>query len=237
MLDNALKHNQAFLDQIIEFINYAEDNDPNYTPNPQTTRNNRSKIKTTLKQFYREWCADSTERLDYKSIADKCKEYLSEEDLILVPGCGLGRLVFELVQAGFGAEGNELTYFMLFGSNFIINCSEKREQFTIYPFAGCGSYYYNEEDSFRSVTVPDIAPTEEIKGEPEFNITGGEFTFVYTKKPEHFQGVATCFFLDTANNVFEYVNTIWTTLKTDGIWVNFGPLLFHYKEMLGEVSI
>jgi ribosomal protein S8 len=28
-----------------------------------------------------------------------------------------------------------------------------------------------------------------------------------------------------------------TTLKKGGIWVNFGPLLFHYKEMLGEVSI
>ncbi len=33
------------------------------------------------------------------------------------------------------------------------------------------------------------------------------------------------------------MNTIWTTLKADGVWVNFGPLLFHYKEMLGEVSI
>ncbi len=72
---------------------------------------------------------------------------------------------------------------MLFGSNFIINCSERKEQFTIYPFAGSGSYYYNEEDSFRSVTVPDLAPTQEIKGEPEFNITGGEFTFVYSRRP------------------------------------------------------
>jgi carnosine N-methyltransferase len=33
------------------------------------------------------------------------------------------------------------------------------------------------------------------------------------------------------------VDTIWTTLKAEGIWVNFGPLLFHYKEMMGEVSI
>jgi carnosine N-methyltransferase len=49
--------------------------------------------------------------------------------------------------------------------------------------------------------------------------------------------VASCFFLDTANNIFDYVNTIWTTLKPNGIWINFGPLLFHYKEMLGEVSI
>jgi carnosine N-methyltransferase len=126
---------------------------------------------------------------------------------------------------------------MLFASNFIINCSERRQQFTIFPFVGSANYYYNEEDAYRSVTIPDLAPAEEIKGEPEFNITGGEFTFVYSKRPEYFEGVATCFFLDTANNIFDYVNTIWTTLKKGGIWVNFGPLLFHYKEMLGEVSI
>jgi hypothetical protein len=47
---------------------------------------------------------------------------------------------------------------MLFGSNFIINCSEKRDQFTIYPFVSSLAYYYNEEDAFRSVTVPDLAP-------------------------------------------------------------------------------
>jgi len=56
----------------------------------------------------------------------KCQKYLKEKDLILVPGCGLGRLVFEIVMAGFGAEGNELTYFMLFGSNFVINCVENK---------------------------------------------------------------------------------------------------------------
>ena len=55
-------------------------------------------------------------------MVDKIKKYLKKGDNVLVPGCGLGRLVFELVMAGFGAEGNEVTYFMLFGSNFIINC-------------------------------------------------------------------------------------------------------------------
>jgi carnosine N-methyltransferase len=55
----------------------------------------------------------------------------------------MGRLVFDLVMLGFGAEGNEITYFMLFGSNFIINCSERRQQFTIYPFVHSTAYYYN----------------------------------------------------------------------------------------------
>ena len=51
----------------------------------------------------------------------QCRQYLAPGAKILVPGCGLGRLVYELVRVGFGAEGNEVTYFMLFGSNFIIN--------------------------------------------------------------------------------------------------------------------
>lgn len=88
-------------------------------------------------------------------MAEKCVQYLKKGDRVLVPGCGMGRLVFDLVMSGFGAEGNELTYFMLFGSNFIINCSEKNNQFTIYPFIHSSAYYYNEEDMFRSVTIPD----------------------------------------------------------------------------------
>jgi carnosine N-methyltransferase len=87
------------------------------------------------------------------------------------------------VRAGFGAEGNELTYFMLFGSNFIINCTDRKQQFTLFPFVSSNAYYYNEEDAYRSVTIPDLAPSEEITGEAEFNITGGEFTFVYSKRP------------------------------------------------------
>lgn len=149
----------------------------------------------------------------------------------------MGRLVFDLVMAGFGAQGNQLTYFMLFGSNFIINVSEKKSQFTIYPFIHSTAYYYNEEDMFRSVTIPDEVPSQELQGEPDFSIVGGEFTFLYNQQPDTFSGVASCFFLDTANNIFEYVDTIWTTLKPEGIWVNFGPLLFHYKEMLNQVSI
>lgn len=53
---------------------------------------------------------------------------------------------------------------MLFGSNFLINCTEKKNQFTIYPFIHTMAYYYNEEDVFRSITVPETAPIEEIVG-------------------------------------------------------------------------
>lgn len=38
----------------------------------------------------------------------------------------------------------------------------------------------------------------------------------------------TCFFIDTANNVLDYVDTIKKTLKKGGVWLNIGPLLYHY---------
>lgn len=41
--------------------------------------------------------------------------------------------------------------------------------------------------------------------------------------------IATCFFIDTAHNVIDYIDTIWKILKPGGIWINVGkcdqPLL------------
>ena len=37
--------------------------------------------------------------------------------------------------------------------------------------------------------------------------------------------VATCFFIDTAHNVIEYVERMWKILKPGGVWINFGSLL------------
>lgn len=33
------------------------------------------------------------------------------------------------------------------------------------------------------------------------------------------------------------MDTIFNTLKADGIWVNLGPLLYHYKDMLDQISV
>jgi acetolactate synthase regulatory subunit len=49
--------------------------------------------------------------------------------------------------------------------------------------------------------------------------------------------VATCFFIDTANNIIDYIETIYKILKPGGIWINLGPLLYHYADMPGEISI
>ena len=71
----------------------------------------------------------------------------------------------------------------------------------------------------------------------------GEFVEVYNNKPNEvsnwikFDSVVTCFFLDTARNILDYIETIFTTLKDRGVWVNFGPLLYHWADVNDEYSI
>jgi len=43
--------------------------------------------------------------------------------------------------------------------------------------------------------------------------------------------------MDTAKNIIEYIETIWNILKSGGVWINYGPLLYHWAEMEGEMSI
>jgi hypothetical protein len=40
---------------------------------------------------------------------------------VLVPGAGLGRIVYEIVRAGYQVEGNELEFSMLMASNLALN--------------------------------------------------------------------------------------------------------------------
>ena len=51
------------------------------------------------------------------------KEFGENRDKIkvLVPGCGLGRLVWECFNNGFDVEGNEFSLYMLIVSAFILN--------------------------------------------------------------------------------------------------------------------
>jgi len=40
--------------------------------------------------------------------------------------------------------------------------------------------------------------------------------------------VLTQFFIDTAANVIEYLECIWEMLRPGGVWINLGPLLYHW---------
>lgn len=71
-------------------------------------------------------------------------------------------------------------------------------------------------------------------------LTQFQFVEVYTKEQEReaWDAVATCFFIDTAHNFTRYLEVINQILPIDGIWINVGPLLWHYEGAShGENSI
>ena len=43
-----------------------------------------------------------------------------------------------------------------------------------------------------------------------------------------FDAIVTMFFIDTSTNVIEYLKAIEHSLKKNGVWINFGHLLWHY---------
>lgn len=57
--------------------------------------------------------------------------------------------------------------------------------------------------------------------------TSNEFRKDNAKK---FNVITTCFFLDTSSNILDTLNTIKHSLKDDGYWINFGPLLWHFED-------
>lgn len=57
----------------------------------------------------------------------------------------------------------------------------------------------------------------------------GEFQQIFTQRhhANQYDGVVTCFFLDTADHILEYVLIIKHVLRHGGVWINAGPLHYH----------
>lgn len=130
----------------------------------KATPSDLEKARSTLRQFFRDWSAEgATEReACYGPIIralKKEREARSGSKLrVLVPGAGLGRLVFDLCCAGFDTEGNEISYHQLIASSYILNHSPGATAHTLYPWVHSFSNHKSRANHLRSVKVPDIHP-------------------------------------------------------------------------------
>ncbi|XP_062873897.1 carnosine N-methyltransferase isoform X2 [Trichomycterus rosablanca] len=201
------------------------------------------KLKSTIKQFVRDWSDTGRAERDscYRPIVEEIQRRFPPETCdaaevrILVPGAGLGRLAWEIAHLGYSCQGNEWSFFMLFCSHFVLNRCEQTNDLTLYPWIHQFSNNKLSADQTRAVTFPDVDP-QDLPPDSDFSMTAGDFLEVYTD-PDTWDCVATCFFIDTAHNVLEYVETIWNILKPGGVWINLGPLLYHFENMANELSI
>jgi len=85
------------------------------------------------------------------------------------------------------------------------------------------------------VNFPDCSFYEQDE-QLEFSMAAGNFLEIY-KKAANWDSIVTCYFIDTAHSVIDYIQKVWDILKPGGYWINFGPLLYHYRNMPGAKSI
>ncbi|EGX91483.1 N2227-like protein [Cordyceps militaris CM01] len=200
------------------------------------------KARSTIRQFYRDWTADGARERGasygpiMKALAEEKSKTASDTPYkVLVPGAGLGRLVFDLCHAGFEAEGNEISYHQLIASSFILNECQGPEQFTIYPWVHTFSNHLTRESHLRGYKVPDVHPATALAAAgPDrgvMTMCASDFLCLYgdDEHKEQYDSVACSFFLDTAPNLIRYLEVIKHCLRPGGVLVNVGPLLWHFE--------
>ncbi|CAI9112569.1 OLC1v1013038C1 [Oldenlandia corymbosa var. corymbosa] len=200
------------------------------------------KVRCIIRNIVRDWAAEGEKERDqcYKPILEALHNlfpHRNEESppCCLVPGAGLGRLALEISRIGFICQGNEFSYYMMICSSFILNHTQTSEEWTIYPWIHSNSNSLSDSDQFRPISIPDVHPASAGTTEG-FSMCGGDFVEVYSDPSQigAWDSVVTCFFLDTAHNIVEYIEIISRILKEGAVWINLGPLLYHFADTYGQ---
>ena len=229
-LEDAMALNQYFLTEITN--NYWPDESYTKTFNQKDLDDQSYNEYQTLNYavfmyITRDWTAERKKEreIHYNPIIEMVKKYVPPNSKILIPGAALLRLGYELAKIGYNIDANEYNFMNVILCDYIFNYS-KINQFSFQPLIRSFSNYLTEEAVFRKYYFPDESINLEGKG--KIFLEAGDFTKLYNDRPNTYDCVITCFFIDTAKNVMEYIEIIEKVLKKGGIWINFGPLSYHW---------
>jgi len=74
---------------------------------------------------------------------------------------------------------------MLLASNFILNKTQRINQFKIYPYIHSFSNIVKSSDVLTEATIPDVNPSEIPRG-TDFSMVAGDFIEVYGMEEENY---------------------------------------------------
>ncbi|XP_043278824.1 carnosine N-methyltransferase [Venturia canescens] len=213
------------------------------TLNPRPVLADQEKVQATIKQLVRDWSVEGQDERNscYQPIIDEIinqfpLDYCTASEIqVLVPGAGLGRLAYEIARRGYTCQGNEFSLFMLFASHFVLNKCRGINSYKVHPWVHQYMNNLGAGDQTQAVHFPDVNPSD-LPENVQFSMTAGDFLEVY-RDHNYWDCVATCFFIDCANNIVQFIETIYKILKPGGVWINLGPLLYHFSDMPTEDSI
>ena len=216
-----------------------------------------AKAHSTIRQFYRDWSEEGNEERqacngvalrDLEQMIGKSTFHGNVAELaprFLIPGAGLGRFVVGVSLAGYNAEGNEISYHQLLASNWILNHTRENQRYHLFPFVSQFTNVLSRRNQFQQVIIPDLHPGKTFAAKAEaglpsgqMDMTAADFVVLYgdAGQRETFDAVVTVFFIDTAPNFIRYIRTIYNCLKDNGVWINVGPLLWHFDDRAPDAN-
>lgn len=231
----ALEYYQIDEDELISFVDIAE-NDKDHKLQPD-----RTSVSQALKHVVRDWSIDGQhERLaTYPCILETLKEHSpglldragGNPVKVLLPGAGLNRLAHEIsALRSLQAEvtTNEFSPYMNIVYHYLLSLRTPASLY-FHPYPDNWSHQTTLSELHRGVHAPDILPSWS-----DVVLVEGDFTHVF--QDSEWSGsqdvLITHFFIDTARNLFSYIDTINRLLKPGGIWINLGPLLWSHNAQL-----
>lgn len=141
-------------------------------------------------------------------------------------------------------QGNDFDLFMLFTANFILNACNKT--MPIHPWIHSLCNNVSHSDATRTVMFPDLSAQEVLARTPpamikdrDFSMCAGDFEDVYSpekQSPDSWDALVSCFFIDTAPNILSYIRQIHYLLRPGGVWLNVGPLTYHWADPYSELT-
>eukprot|EP00300_Choanocystis_sp_HF-7_P030531 c39387_g1_i1.p1 GENE.c39387_g1_i1~~c39387_g1_i1.p1 ORF type:complete len:400 (-),score=55.98 c39387_g1_i1:19-1218(-) len=250
----AIIQNGAFIDVMLngqgvcdstDALREYMDRDPDGAA-AQVSFDNASKAESTLKQMVRDWSAEGAAEREacYGPVIAALRHRIpvpvdpatGVRARVIVPGCGLARLAFELAALGFNAQGNEFSYHMLVASHFVLNGMPEAEAHAIHPFVTAPSNHRSRADQCRAIRIPDVSPFSLPPGS-QFSMASGDFLEAYADEAASVDAFVTVFFIDTARNILSYIDLMARALRPGGLWINNGPLLYHFADMADHLSV
>ena len=157
-----------------------------------------ARVRESLKHFIRDWSEEGARERTrtFSPILDVLNEVdpsQRAEMKILIPGCGLGRLAWEIsqlgwytcsskvccqsdknfVSLGFDTTANELSFFMTLALRFLFSpkTTSSVNEHWLRPYAYWFSHQKSNDSLFRSISFPDVTP----RFTPNFHLVEQDF--------------------------------------------------------------
>ena len=232
--------------QVVHGNSNVKAKNPHHTRSATTTENAYDAMAQVIAHIARDWSplGKNIRENIYQWCVDQVQVHvpMRKEKKILVPGAGLGRLAFDIANKGYVTEANEISPVMVAAACAIL---QRNEAGVLHPFAM--DFMNNEVESNRRYDGVHFSTSDdgglnedsipsspkEKTDEGRLSYTVGDFSYYETKTHHNsFDSVVTCFFIDTAPNIYDYLNVIANVLPRGGVWVNLGPLQWHRDSIL-----